>query len=303
MNFVDFCDAVSVIKGYVLYDPLQNLREQAYNPDSVTKLIRDGERIFVADLNVLERYTLNHNLAYLYRLNHLYKDALYYTEKCIDYAHGTTDHEIQINNLIDKAIVLKCLKYYEIAIELFDSLEANEFLNDVSGALDRIYHERAKCLLEMNEFTQAKHYFNKALDIRLQSNNSELIDETEEALDYAQSIEFKLINGHEFPIYMDDMVLVDAYYVPSSTVESYIKDREFFAMKAQDVFSSFCSQVERKWENTEEGEAIVGYDENNNIAALVYLNPKGIENMLYAYQNHDLESYLLRLNQLSKAIQ
>lgn len=46
MNFVDFCDAVSVIKGYVLYDPLQNLREQAYNPDSVTKLIRDGERIF-----------------------------------------------------------------------------------------------------------------------------------------------------------------------------------------------------------------------------------------------------------------
>ncbi|MDE8164653.1 hypothetical protein PT111_05675 [Erysipelothrix rhusiopathiae] len=151
MNFVDFCDAVSVIKGYVLYDPLQNLREQAYNPDSVTKLIRDGERIFVADLNVLERYTLNHNLAYLYRLNHLYKDALYYTEKCIDYAHGTTDHEIQINNLIDKAIVLKCLKYYEIAIELFDSLEANEFLNDVSGALDRIYHERAKCLLEMNE--------------------------------------------------------------------------------------------------------------------------------------------------------
>ncbi|MBK2403386.1 hypothetical protein GTU75_00615 [Erysipelothrix rhusiopathiae] len=303
MNFIEFCDAVRVIKGYVLYDPLQNLREQAYNPDSVVTLIREGERIFVADLNVTERYTLNSNLSYLYRLNHQYKDALYYTEKCIDYAYGTPHNEIQLMNLIDKAIILKCLKYYEIAIELFDSLETHEHLDEIPHVLDRIYHERGKCLLEMNEFTLAESYFKKALELRLLSENEDLINETEEALEYTQSIEFKLINGHEYPIYMDDLVLVDAYYVPRDTVQSYIKDREFFAMKAQDVFATFCARVERKWENTEEGEAIVGYDEHNTIVALVHLNPKGIEQMLHAYQNHDLESYLLKLNQLSRQIQ
>lgn len=302
MNILEFCDAVNVMKGYVLYDPIQNLREQAYNPESLTSLIREGERIFVADLNVEERYQLNHNLAYLYRIDHKYQDALYYTEKCIDYAHGTTESALLISNLIDKAILLKCLKHYEKSIELFNVLETK--INDTNQdrLLSNVYHERAKCLLEINEFTQAQVYFEKALDLRMSNHQLDLIDETEEALDYVRSIEFKLINGNEFPIYMDDMVLVDAYYVPVDTVESYKRDRDFFAMKAQDVFSQFCSHVERKWANTEEGEAIVGYDSENRVVALVYLNPKGIEQMLYAYNNHELESYLLNLNQLSNDI-
>ena len=74
-------------------------------------------------------------------------------------------------------------------------------------------------------------------------------------------------------------VQVDAYCIPSSEVEVYKAQREELAEKALRFFETFCHHTSRDWAGSQDGEAVVGLNKQNEIIALIHLDPDGVEFM------------------------
>lgn len=72
-------------------------------------------------------------------------------------------------------------------------------------------------------------------------------------------------------------VQIDAYWVPSEEVEDYVATREELAKRATALFQTFCEHVSRDWAGSEDGEAVVGYDADYQIKALVHLDPMAMQ--------------------------
>lgn len=64
--------------------------------------------------------------------------------------------------------------------------------------------------------------------------------------------------------------------IPNEDLEQYIADRERLAARAIELLTPFCASVERHWQGSEDGEAVVGYDAQGNIFSHVHLDPDGI---------------------------
>ncbi|MBU5311598.1 hypothetical protein KQI38_06120 [Tissierella carlieri] len=95
------------------------------------------------------------------------------------------------------------------------------------------------------------------------------------------------------------MILVDAYYIPIDKAQKYIEQRELCAQRATEVFSEFCHAVSREWAGSEDGEAITGYNINNELICLIHLDPPSIEEMTKAIDKGKLKEYILQCNGIS----
>lgn len=73
------------------------------------------------------------------------------------------------------------------------------------------------------------------------------------------------------------MTLVDAYMVPDEDVDEYIADRERLAALAIKILTPSCALVERCWQGSEDGEAVVGFNAEGEILSMIHLDPDGIE--------------------------
>ena len=74
-----------------------------------------------------------------------------------------------------------------------------------------------------------------------------------------------------------NMVQVDAYMIPVERAEQYIADRETLAALAIELMTPFCASVERCWQGSEDGEAIVGLNGAGEILSMIHLDPDGIK--------------------------
>lgn len=94
-------------------------------------------------------------------------------------------------------------------------------------------------------------------------------------------------------------VQVDAYCVPSSEEIKYRKEREELAKKTTDFFETFSHHTSRDWAGSQDGEAILGLDHENNIIAMIHLDPDGIDLMHSHPDTADFEQALLDYNEIS----
>lgn len=101
------------------------------------------------------------------------------------------------------------------------------------------------------------------------------------------------IDGEPFPVEADGMTLVDAYYIPNDALEAYIKDRDEMAAKAMRIFQKHCHSVRRDYAGSQDGEALIGCDEDGEIMLFIHLDPDGIDAMKTADENGELERWLL----------
>lgn len=72
------------------------------------------------------------------------------------------------------------------------------------------------------------------------------------------------------------MVLVDNYWIEESKFEDYLKDRAEAAQKAIAAMESFCKNVELQWAGSQDGEAVVGFNDDKSVRTLIHLDPRGI---------------------------
>lgn len=104
-----------------------------------------------------------------------------------------------------------------------------------------------------------------------------------------------IINGETFDEKMGGMTLVDAYYIPDDIVETYRKDREYYAKRAVEIWKPHCAKVERDFKGSQDGEAIIGFLENGEACFFIHLDPDGIRSMKEADEKGNLEEFLLSL--------
>ncbi|MEB7806777.1 hypothetical protein NGC67_08765 [Mammaliicoccus fleurettii] len=110
----------------------------------------------------------------------------------------------------------------------------------------------------------------------------------------------KNINKDE-PINIDGMTIVDAYYIQDSQVEAYKRDRERYSDALIYILGQFFSDVDRMFEGTDDGEAIVAFN-NDEPVKYIYLNPETIDQIRIYEQEMPLKSAIMRFCELENDI-
>ncbi|WP_228065249.1 hypothetical protein [Mammaliicoccus sciuri] len=100
---------------------------------------------------------------------------------------------------------------------------------------------------------------------------------------------------------MGGMTIVDAYYIQDDQVELYKKDRERYSDALIYILSQYFSDVDRMFENTDDGEAIVAF-QNGEPRKCIYLNPETIDQLRIYEQEMPLKQSILKICNLENDI-
>ena len=100
------------------------------------------------------------------------------------------------------------------------------------------------------------------------------------------------IGGEFFPEKMNGMTLVDAYYILDEEVEEYVFYREKYAEILLKAFKEKYNSAERAFQGSQDGEAVIGLDEDGNLINLIHLDPMTVDEMKKAEKEDKIEEYL-----------
>ena len=93
---------------------------------------------------------------------------------------------------------------------------------------------------------------------------------------------------------IDGMTIVDAYYIQDDQVELYKQDRERYSDALIYILSQYFSDVDRMFEGSEDGEAIVAF-QNGEPKKCIYLNPETIDQLRIYEQEMPLKQAILKI--------
>ncbi|MFI3546764.1 hypothetical protein V5G65_11970 [Mammaliicoccus sciuri] len=96
---------------------------------------------------------------------------------------------------------------------------------------------------------------------------------------------------------IDGMTIVDAYYIQDDQVELYKQDRERYSDALIYILSQYFSDVDRMFEGSEDGEAIVAF-QNGEPKKCIYLNPETIDQLRIYEQEMPLKQSIIKLYNL-----
>ncbi|WP_419960270.1 hypothetical protein [Psychrobacillus sp. BM2] len=92
----------------------------------------------------------------------------------------------QISNLIRLGEALKYAGQHQQALSKFNDVIDQCAKQQNSRLLDFAYQHKGKCLLELEELSEADGCFQKAMDLRVQKGDESLIDSTQRALNFVK---------------------------------------------------------------------------------------------------------------------
>ncbi|WP_232188483.1 hypothetical protein [Mammaliicoccus sciuri] len=93
---------------------------------------------------------------------------------------------------------------------------------------------------------------------------------------------------------VDGMTIVDAYYIQDDQVELYKQDRERYSDALIYILSQYFSDVDRMFEGSDDGEAIVAF-QNGEPKKCIYLNPETIDQLRIYEQEMHLKQAIIKL--------
>ncbi|WP_305752344.1 hypothetical protein [Mammaliicoccus sciuri] len=93
---------------------------------------------------------------------------------------------------------------------------------------------------------------------------------------------------------VDGMTIVDAYYIQDDQVELYKQDRERYSDALIYILSQYFSDVDRMFEGSDDGEAIVAF-QNEEPKKCIYLNPETIDQLRIYEQEMPLKQAIIKL--------
>ncbi|WP_232624066.1 hypothetical protein [Mammaliicoccus sciuri] len=93
---------------------------------------------------------------------------------------------------------------------------------------------------------------------------------------------------------VDGMTIVDAYYIQDDQVELYKQDRERYSDALIYILSQYFSDVDRMFEGSDDGEAIVAF-QNGEPKKCIYLNPETIDQLRIYEQEMPLKQAIIKL--------
>lgn len=92
---------------------------------------------------------------------------------------------------------------------------------------------------------------------------------------------------------VEGMTIVDAYYIQDDQVELYKQDRERYSDALIYILSQYFSDVDRMFEGSDDGEAIVAF-QNEEPKKCIYLNPETIDQLRIYEQEMPLKQSIIK---------
>ncbi|MGM8215425.1 tetratricopeptide repeat protein [Bacillaceae bacterium W0354] len=176
----------------VYFDQNDFLREKANDHQVLKKIILELEDQFSQEINKDERYFLSGMLGNLYRV---YEKP----EKAIDYLNISYQLAKEENIMSKKIVTLirmgEAYKYkgeHVKALSLFNNALQKSYDYEPSY-LDFAYQHKGKCLMELGHLEEAMEVFQGALAIRKAKGDEQLIQSTNEAINYVKMLKENMV--------------------------------------------------------------------------------------------------------------
>ncbi|MGP4109201.1 tetratricopeptide repeat protein [Virgibacillus sp. L01] len=132
------------------------------------------------DYEKSKRYGL---LGYFLRIIGELEESKKYLNEAITISENMNNEQSVFVNKIRLANTYQWENKFDISNQMFAELiEMAETDPNYNVYLDYVYQHYGKNLFDQKEFQRATDYFNKALEIRLENGNKDLISETEHAI-------------------------------------------------------------------------------------------------------------------------
>lgn len=89
--------------------------------------------------------------------------------------------------------------------------------------------------------------------------------------------------------------LVDGWHIPEAEADEYIRTRERYAEMALAFYAKRFASVRRDFAGSQDGEAVLGLDEQGELQFLLHLDPMNIQQMEEAEEKGQLEDFFLEM--------
>lgn len=172
-----------LLQSFIYFDENDYLREKCSDEDFLQKVINQFESTIFdwSSSSPLEDLLfLYGSIGSLYRIKGEVKSAIDVLSKAVELSAGNK----KIVNIIRLGEALKYAGQHQKALYHFnaviDQCENQEYLQ----LLDFAYQHKGKCLLELENITQASDCFHKAMKLRVKKGDVSLIVSTQMAIDY-----------------------------------------------------------------------------------------------------------------------
>lgn len=130
-----------------------------------------------------EKSTMYGLLGYFLRIIGELEESKKYLNQAIEVSEKTDNQQSVFVNKIRLANTYQWENNFDVSNNMFEELlKTVEKDPDYHVFLDFVYEHHGKNLFDQKEFQRALDYFNKALEIRLEGGNKELISATEHAI-------------------------------------------------------------------------------------------------------------------------
>lgn len=183
----DWLQLLDQLKSFIIIDENDFLREKCTNIELMNAAIAQGESLLTDAIDE-DRMTIVKNLGNLYRIKGEPEKLIPYLEEFEKLCKEKSDESSYTIALILHADALKYAKRYDESIAMFEeAMERCQMLgqNEIENY---VWQHLGKCYLEMGNLKQAETCFLKALMLRKQMNNPDLLEASETVLKFMMKI-------------------------------------------------------------------------------------------------------------------
>ena len=178
----DFKNELLLLQSFIYFDDNEFLREKCSNEDFLKDLIGKLDRAILdwnSSLLLDDLLFLYGAVGNLYRIQGEVKSSIDVLTKAVRLSKGNK----KIANHIRLGESLKYAGQHQQALTMFNTV-IEQCKQQHSVLLDYAYQHKGKCLLELEELSEANECFRKALELRVKKGDLSLIASTQMAIDY-----------------------------------------------------------------------------------------------------------------------
>ncbi|WP_217586307.1 hypothetical protein [Lentibacillus saliphilus] len=177
------------LMNVIFFDQNRYLRETCTDQERIEHVIQLGETLLVEQsTNNADSFFLRGTLGNLYRIHGMTDRAKAYLTKCLDDARTIRNQAKEIATMIRLGEAMKYGDEHSKALHLFDQAIALCQSGIHPVYLDFALQHKGKCLMELNQLTEAEACFTEALQLRLDKEDPSLIDSTRQAITLLNSL-------------------------------------------------------------------------------------------------------------------
>ena len=183
LKISDLKNELVSLQAFIYFDENDYLREKCSDDNVLQKVISELETTILdwSNSSPLEDLLFLYGaIGNLYRIKGEAKSSIEALSKAVELSEGNK----KIVNFIRLGEALKYAGQHQLALSMFNAVIDQCAREEHSQLLDFAYQHKGKCLIELEDISQASECFQKAMKLRVKKGDASLIASTQMAIDY-----------------------------------------------------------------------------------------------------------------------